>query len=111
MTTGPTASRSAFTAGIALPLCYCRRSRNELTLAEQSARPPPSKMDGVRRKSVPDAQAFLTHAEHQPLAVTSLPWKMVHGPSAAPALPEYWLQLAHGAVLSVRLVDLVASIT
>jgi hypothetical protein len=33
-------------------------------------------------------QAFLTQAVHQPLALTDLPWNSVHGPSAAPALPE-----------------------
>jgi len=31
--------------------------------------------------------AFFAHAEHQPLALTSLPPKMSHGPQASPALP------------------------
>jgi len=56
-----------------------------------------------------DAQAFLTQAVHQPLALTILPPNMLQGPSAAPALPEYRLQLPHIAVLSVRLSALVAS--
>jgi hypothetical protein len=53
----------------------------------------------------------LTHAEHHPLALTRLPWKMVQGPSAAPALPVKRLHVAHVAALSVRLVDFVASTT
>src|SRR6266852_3930941 len=68
---------------------------------------------GPMRKSAParqDAQAFLTQAVHQPLALTSLPPNMLQGPSAAPALPENKLQLLQTAVLSVRLGALVASI-
>jgi hypothetical protein len=39
----------------------------------------------------------LTHAVHHPLALTSLPPNTLHGPSAAPGLPEYKLQLPHTA--------------
>jgi hypothetical protein len=35
---------------------------------------------------------FLAQAEHQPLALTSLPLKMSHGPQASPALPLKKLQ-------------------
>jgi len=31
---------------------------------------------------------FLAQAVHQPLADTSLPWKIAQGPLASPALPE-----------------------
>jgi hypothetical protein len=55
-------------------------------------------------------QAFLTHALHQPLALTNLPPNAAQGPSAAPALPEYKLQLEHVAVVSLRAVALVASV-
>src|SRR5207253_6316613 len=56
------------------------------------------------------SQAFLTQAVHHPLALTSLPPKMLQGPSASPGFPEYKLQLPHTALLSLRLLALVASI-
>src|SRR6266511_1402286 len=52
---------------------------------------------------VADRQAFLTQAVHQPLALTSLPPNTLHGPSDAPGLPEYRLQLLQSADLSLRL--------
>ena len=57
----------------------------------------------------PVAQAFFTQALHQPLALTSLPPKILQDPLGAPGVPEYKLQLPQTALLSLRLVAFAAS--
>ena len=70
--------------------------------------PLPQGEGSFRAEFRPD-YAFLTQAVHQPLAVTSLAWKIAHGPLASPSLPVYRPQLAQCAVASVRFSALVAS--